>query len=199
MRRILVSSILGVVVMAGVLLYGFGSSGAFAQGQPTPTLNLGSLFPKTPEVTPTPGPGLTPAVEATAAALTLEWIQLEADFAPFQYEDVTAGGPVDMYTANLGDPCAQNTFSARLPVVELHVKADLDYIRIGFRADDGTATAMATWDDGGQTWWCNLDAVLSSELTFEPLVAGDYPIYVGVLGAPRKVSGTLYITAERVP
>lgn len=152
------------------------------------TLAQADATPPPTEETPVEGAG-----EGTAQGLQLLWLQVDTGFLPYEIRDVTAGGPVDMYSI-LGGSCAQNTFAAPLPVFELHLHSDSPHIRLGFMTDDGSAVALALWDSIGNTWWCNTAANAAAELQFEPLIAGDYPVYVGVVGGARKVTGTVYIT-----
>jgi hypothetical protein len=193
MRKVLIFGLAGLILIVGVMLVSFGGSrGVAAQVEPTATFALPGLFGGTPDATAAPGVEETPEANA---GLPLLWIQLDTGFDPVQVDSVTVGGAVDTY-AYMGDPCAQGVFAAQLPVFELHLNSESAHIRIGFLSDDGTtATALAMWDQAGETWWCNTSTAYGAELLFEPLLAGDYPIYVAVEGAPNTfVTGALYGT-----
>lgn len=181
MRKVLFSSLLFLAaLLAGAALsLSVAVEGALAQAGATPP--------------PTEEAPVEAAGEGTAQGLQLLWIQLDTGFSPIEVTDVTAGGEVDMYSV-LGGACAQNTFAARLPVFEVHLLADSPHIRLGFMTDDGSEVALALWDPIGQTWWCSSSGSATAELEFEPLIAGDYPVYVGVIGGAQKVTGTVYIT-----
>lgn len=219
MRKILVFALIGFMLILGVMIVSFGGShgvaaqteptasptssdrggsggGGSGASQPTATFALPGLFGGTPDATAAPSVEETPEGNE---GLPLLWIQLDAGFDPVQIDGVMAGGPVDTY-AYMGDPCAQGVFAAQLPVFELHLNSESDYIRIGFLPDDGTTpTALAMWDQEGETWWCNTSTAYGAELLFEPLVAGDYPIYVAVEGDPNTfIQGSLYITEEQL-
>ena len=125
----------------------------------------------------------------------LVWVQLNPGYEPLVLNNVTVGGPVDTY-AMVGDPCAQGVYSAELPVFEFHLLADAGPTRIGFVADDGSATAMVLWDPNQESWWCTVDASVGSELAFDSMTAGDYPVYVAVQGSTAKITGQLYVTEE---
>jgi len=195
MRKVFVLTLVGSFLIAGVLIRSMGSQYVLAQAQPTPTLSLSDILggppeePIEPEVVETPE---TTTLDANTP--TLYWVQIAtSDFDILTFEDVTVGGPVDAYTTNIGDPCPQNVFSAQLPVFELHIQSDVDTIRVGFVADDGTPTAIFMWDNIEGHWWCSTEVSAESEISFEPLAAGDYPIYVAVLGTKDKITGTLYV------
>jgi len=181
MRKVLFSSLLFLAaLLAGAALsLSVAVEGALAQAGATPP--------------PTEEAPVEAAGEGTAQGLQLLWIQLDTGFSPIEVTDVTAGGEVDMYSV-LGGACAQNTFAARLPVFEVHLLADSPHIRLGFMTDDGSEVALALWDPIGQTWWCSISGSATAELEFEPLIAGDYPVYVGVIGGAQKITGTVYIT-----
>ncbi|HML24901.1 MAG TPA: hypothetical protein PKD09_24815 [Aggregatilinea sp.] len=202
MRKTVILPVVGMMVVLGLAI-AFGPVGVQAQGNPTPTLNvagvLGQKRTPTAGVTPVqPEPTELPAATGTPqpSGSQLVWVQTNAGFSPMVFNDVTVGGPVDTY-AMIGDPCAQGVYSAELPVFELHLLSDTGFLRIGFLADDGSATAMLLWDSVQQTWWCTIDASPGSELTFDSMAAGDYPVYVAVQGGPGKISGQLYITEEQ--
>ena len=226
LRNVTFLALLAITVVLAALLWGVGTAGVLAQAQPTATFNLSGVLGRTaqpaapaiPTSTPssggipaiptsTPSTGETPAAAETPAAVDtptgaqdaiLVWPRVESGFAPMVFDGVTVGGPVDMYGI-IGDPCAQNVFSAELPVMEFHLLSDSAQIRIGFVADDGSATAIAMWDPIQEIWWCNIDAQPGSEVSFAPLTAGDYPFYVGVFNSTGTVTGTFYITEEEVP
>jgi hypothetical protein len=196
MRKFFVFGLIGLMLVISVTIFSFaGSRGVSAQAEPTATFALPGLFGGTPNATEAPSVEATPEADA---GLPLLWIQIDTGFAPLQVDDVTVGGPVDTY-AYMGDPCAQGVFAAQLPVFELHLNSESDHIRIGFLPDDGsTPTALALWDQGGETWWCNTSTAYGAELLFEPLKAGDYPIYVAVEGEPNTMlTGSLYVTEEK--
>jgi hypothetical protein len=223
LRNVTALALLAIAVILAALLWGAGTASVLAQAQPTATFNLSGVLGRTaqpaapaiPTSTPssggilaiptsTPSTGEIPAAPETPAAVDtptgerdvlLVWPRVEAGFESMVFEGVTVGGPVDMYSI-IGDPCAQNVFSAELPVMEFHLLSDSPQIRIGFVADDGSATAIAMWDPIQEIWWCNIEAQPGSEVSFAPLVAGDYPFYVGVLNSTGTVTGTFYLTEE---
>lgn len=210
MRKKVISFVVGMVVVLGVVL-SLGPGGALAQGDPTPTINISGLLGGTPPAAGAPtqmlpeltlaavteAPGATPAPQSTevpeASAAQLVWLRVESGFEPVTVNDVTVGGPVDTY-AMVGDPCAQGVYAAELPVFEFHLLSDAGPLRIGFVADDGSATAMLMWDSVQETWWCNVESSAGSELSFDSMVAGDYPVYVAVQGGPAKITGQLYVS-----
>lgn len=181
MRKVLFSSLafLAALLVSATLSLGVTVEGALAQAGATPP--------------PAEEAPVEAAGEGTAQGPQLLWIQLNTGFSPIEVKDVTAGGEVDMYSI-LGGSCAQNTFAASLPVFEVHLLADSPHIRIGFMTDDGSEVALALWDSVGQTWWCSISGSATAELEFAPLLAGDYPVYVGVIGGMQKVTGTVYVT-----
>lgn len=186
---------LGMVIVAAVAVAGLGSSAVLAQGGPTPTRSLSELLGG--QSAATPAPSETPAGSETPdTSLDLLWLQLDLGFSPVFVNNVVVGGPVHTYDAVGGDPCIANAYAAQLPTFELHLKSRTEYIRIGFKADDGSATSLVLWDPIEEQWWCNTVIRYGAELVFEPLVSGDYPIYVGVEGGGRTVTGQLYITTE---
>ncbi|WP_162909470.1 hypothetical protein [Aggregatilinea lenta] len=183
MRKTVIVLGMGLGVLFAVALC-LMPGGVQAQGDPTPTINLSGILG---------GATATPQADESmdTNALQLVWVRVEAGFGAMNFDAVTVGGPVDTY-AFVGDPCAQGAFSAMLPVFEFHLLSDTGAVRIGYVADDGSATALLMWDEGQETWWCTTELEPGAEMNFESMMAGDYPIYVGVEGG-GPVTGALYI------
>ncbi|HEX3053316.1 MAG TPA: hypothetical protein VHP83_21840 [Aggregatilineaceae bacterium] len=197
MRKITLLLGLGLLVIVGVLVFAAGSNDVRAQTDPTATVNLPGLPLRTRQPTATPavvGETPVPTEEATDdGLLDLLWLQLESGFGSVSVYSVAAGGPVDTF-AFIGTPCAENVFSAQLPAFELHLLTDSKRIVIGYKADDGRATAVMMWHPGEEQWWCNTQATYDSAIEFDTLPAGDYPIYVAVQGSQEITTGTITIT-----
>ncbi len=196
MRKITLLLCIGLLVMVSALVFAAGSTGVRAQTDPTATMNLPGLPLRTRQPTATPGlGGETPAPTEEAAddgLLDLLWLQLESGFGSVAVYSAAAGGPVDTF-AFIGTPCAENVFSAQLPTFELHLLTDTKRITIGYKSDDGRATAVMMWHPGEEQWWCNTQATYDSAIEFDTLPAGDYPIYVAVQSTQDVITGTITI------
>jgi serine protease Do len=120
---------------------------------------------------------------------------LEAGFLPDPFElPMTSGGPVDVYSLDLGPSCTGYATSA--PDFRFQWSGDAMSLRIFFASGGDFDDTTLIINDPYGNWVCSDDAAG----TFSPMVEidnpeeGQYDVWVGSYSESELIDGTLYIT-----